>query len=193
MRNLGAVLDEVYQQNLRTFSDADREAARKAWDTYMFAINGAGLRWEFDYFPSNISKLLERVHHHHRKINYLRAQAQNFEEFIQCLERLGNRSALQLHPQWWQEEDAPDTLARTLDPQTIPTYRTFLAAVNTYLAELGQSNPDWAKVDELARRVAYTINPDDWRQTGVPVTGPGVLRFGTRWYLEAVLAKPVPR
>ena len=57
---------------------------------------------------------------------------------------------------------------------------------------LGKKSPDWSKVAELARRVAYTVNPEEWQKAGAPASGRGVTGFGTRWFLEAIMAEPKP-
>jgi len=51
-------------------------------------------------------------------------------------------------------------------------------------------NAGLATIDgNLARQVAYTVKADEWRKTGVSTPERGVTNFGTRWFLEAILAK----
>lgn len=89
-------------------------------------------------------------------------------------------------------DDAAETITRVLDPQAVPMYRAFHAALVAYLDQLGRKTPDWSRIADLARQVTYTVNPDEWRKIGVPAPQRGVTDFGTRWYLEAILAEPKP-
>jgi hypothetical protein len=189
MRPIDEIIRETYEQNRRTFSDEDRINARIALNTFMCEINGAGLRWMFDYGPRNIDRLLARSQRHCSEIDCLETRAKEFEVFIELIEKLGERAAVQLNPMWYSADDAPETITRTLDPLAVPTYRAFHAALVVYLDELGKENPNWSKVADLARQVAYTVKADEWRKAGATTSERGVANFGTRWFLEAILAK----
>ncbi len=190
MRPTDAIIRDTYQQNQKTFSSMDRSMARTAWDIYMFEINGSGLRWEFDYYPDNMHELPQRSRRHLEEIDRLKAQVERFAMFIEILQRFVELPAVQLNPQRRYTNDAPETIARTLDPQAVPAYRGFHSALVRYLDELGKKSPDWSVVNERALEVAYSVNPKEWRKTGVSAPEHGVLEFDTRWYLEAVLPEP---
>lgn len=190
MRHTDVIIRETYDKNHKTFSNKDRANARAARDTYMYEINGAGLRYEFDYYPNNIIRLGDQPRRHLGEIKRLKARVKRFGEFIKLIEKLGDRPAVQLNPLWWSADDAVETITRTLEAQAVPTYRAFHAALVAYFRELGKRNPDWSKVADLARQVAYTVNPDEWRENGVSAPERGVTDFGTRWLLETILAEP---
>jgi hypothetical protein len=189
MRPTDVIIRETHEQNHGTFNMKDRANARVALGIYMFEINRSGLRCEFDYCPDGVDELLELPHRHRGEVDRLKARVKRFEEFIKLIEKLGDRSAVQLNPMWDSEDDAAETITRTLDPQAILTYRAFHTALVTYVGELAKKNPDWSKAADLARQVAYTVNGDEWRKTGVATPGRGVADFGTQWFLEAILAE----
>jgi hypothetical protein len=189
MRPTDVIIRETYEQNRRAFSHKDRAHARTAFGIYRFEIHGAGLRWEFDYPPRKMGELMDRPQRHLTELESLKARARQFGEFIRLLEKFRDRPAVQLNPEWYTE-GATETITRTLDPEAAPAYRAFHAALVAYLDELGKKKPDWSKVADLIRQVAYTVAPDEWREAGATASGRSLTDFNADLYLEAILDKP---
>ena len=172
------------------FTETDREVAQRAWDVYMDAINGTGLRWEFDGQPNRMEYVLGRTAMHRREIDRFVDKLRVFGGFVADLATFKDRPITHPHPFGWSDE-FPDTITRTVTDTAIKTYTTMHNTAVDYAGALLQHGPDSAEALQAATAVAQTVDPESWSKAGhdVPDITP-YSRLATRWYLEAVITQP---
>ncbi len=171
------------------FSVADVGRAQRALNAYMYEINGAGLRWEFDGWPSNMEFVLDRAADHHRETGRFRRRVQAFGALVAGLETFRNRPVTHPHPMAWDKR-YPKTATRNIGDSEINTYRRMHEALVRYDEALRQHGPNSAEARQAAHAVTYTVQPEVWRETGAAVPEDVVpyTTLATRWYLEAVIS-----
>lgn len=181
-----------------SFADADKVIARRAWDCYMFEINEAGLRWEFDRRPDQIDEFLGRDYYspaaHYREIDRFVDRVRRLGGFVTDLETFVNRPITRPHPLAWgrPEYNVPEYLTRTVTQEEVNAYGRLHSSLVDYTGALISHGPNSPEVAETAVSVAQNIQPNKWREAGAPIPEGTTSHssYGTRCYLEDVMLSP---
>lgn len=159
-------------------SEEDGWNAFWAWRTYMFQINGTGLRYEFDGRP-------DREHDRpcllKDDLNTLDRWVEEFGEFVKTLEEFEGRP---IPAKAWDGRD----ITREVE-DGLYTYQCMYKAFKSYAKIAREKGQNSEEARQAMREAAYVVNPDDWRKVDAPVPEgvkwyPGL---GARFYLEAVI------
>ena len=180
------------------FTDGDHNVAYRAWNVYMYEINGTGLRYDFDRTPGNIDDFLERdgmfsPRGHLKEIDLFVDRLRRFGGFLTDLATFKDRPITGPHPMAWDREKFSPTITRNISGKELITYSRLHSAAVDYAGALLQHGPDSSEVREAAVAAAQIVNPEAWEAAGNP--GPDDItpyaKLGTRWYLEDVINAPV--
>lgn len=183
------------------FTGEDKQVANRAWDNYMYEMNGAGLRWEFDRRPDQMDDFLSRTGpylasptEHLRTIDRFVDRVRSFGGFVTDLETFVDRPVTRPHPLAWgrPEYNVPENLTRIVTPDEVDTYARLYSSLVDYTGALINHGPNSPEVAETATTVAQNVRPEAWREAGVPVPedATSYSSYATRWYLEDVMSAP---
>ncbi|HSX29875.1 MAG TPA: hypothetical protein VLE73_04935 [Candidatus Saccharimonadales bacterium] len=166
------------------FTSADKITAQRALCTYSREIHHLGLRWEFDLRPEQVVTFLRRdsifsPRGHLREIDEFLGRVRDVGGFVADLATFKGRPIT--HP-----------VSCTIGDRELVTYGRMHSTMVDYIGALLQSGPDSREAAEATIAVAQVVNPNAWREAGVP--GPSDViphaELDTQWYLQAVVRAP---
>jgi hypothetical protein len=116
------------------------ELAKDCWDTYMYEINGAGLAWKFERFPSSqdrqaFSETFRKCHLSEdlERPDLLRLRIENFRNYTQALSTFVGPENRVVENGW----DGRN-ITREIDTALIAKYQEFIKALDKYHASVVQ-------------------------------------------------------
>jgi hypothetical protein len=184
------------REQFNAFTADDRQVARRAWDSYMYEINGTGFRWEFDRRPGQMDEFLSRDYFspaaHFNEMDRFVDRVRSFGGFVTDLETFVGRPVTRPHPLAWgkPEYKVPDMLTRDVTQDQVDTYNRLYSSLVDYTGALVNHGPNSTEVAEAATAVAQNVRPDAWREAGAPIPEgtTSYSDYDTRWYLEDVMS-----